>query len=59
MVSAFPRVEMDMSAYTSGALVAPYLVTGRLRGGLGRRICMRGFGLHLRRFVTTTKPNPP
>jgi len=34
MWNAFPRVEMDMSAYTSGALFAPYLGTGRLRGGL-------------------------
>src|SRR3546814_8085578 len=27
-----------------------------LRRGLGRRFCIGGFGLHLRSFVTTTKP---
>src|SRR3546814_10044480 len=27
-----------------------------LRRGLGRRLCIGGFGLHLRSFVTTTKP---
>jgi len=29
-----------------------------LSGGLHRRFCIGGFGLHLRSFVTTTKPKP-